>query len=126
MKRLSLAFSVLLILVLYTFFAEKYVLDFCNDVDGILHDCALLITDEKYPQAQSTVSKLYDMWESNDEFLSIIVGDDTVREPQKSIVSIRLSFEDENYEECLITIRECQGYIHEISENNRISLFNLL
>lgn len=126
MKRLALAFSVLLILILYTFFSEKYVLTFCNNIDNLLHDCASLITDEKYSQAESSVSKLYDTWEKSDEFLSIIVGDDTVREPQKTIVSIKLSFEDKNYEECLITIRECQGYIHEIAESNRTNLYNLL
>lgn len=126
MKRLALAFSLLLILILYTFFSEKYVLSLCNDIDSALRDCALLITEEKYSQAEKAVSNLYNMWESNDVWLSIIIGDESVKEPEKNIVSIRLSLNDKNYEECLITIRECQGYIHEISEKNRMSLYNLL
>lgn len=126
MKRLALAFSLLLILIMYTLFSEKYVLGLCEDVDSILQECALLITQEKYSQAESTVSKLYNLWEENDILLGVIIGDDAVKEPQKNIVSIRLSLADKNYGECLIAIRECQGYIHEISENNRTSLYNLL
>ena len=126
MKRMAMAFALLFILILYTFFSEKYVLNFCQSIDGMLKECALLISQEKYSQAESTVSKLYDVWEENDELLSVIIGDDTVKDPQKNIVSIRLSLSDGNYDECLVTIRECQGYIHEISENNRTDLYNLL
>ena len=72
------------------------------------------------------MSKLYDLWEENDVLMSVFIGDDSVIEPQKGIVTIRLSLKDENYEECLIAIRECQGYIHEIIEINRTSFGNVL
>ena len=126
MKRLFVAFIILLILGLYTFFAEIYVLSFCDNLSGILESCAAEIAQEKYSQAESTVSKLYDLWEEKDDILSVFIGDDSVVEPRKSIVSILLSLQDENYEECLINIRECQGYIHDIKENNSTNFSNIL
>ena len=126
MKRLALAFSILLILILYTWFAEKFVLNFCKEIDTMLETCATEILEEKYSQAMSTVSNLYDSWEENDILMSILIGDSSVVEPQKSIVAIYMSFKDENYDECLVTIRECQGYVHEIIESNRTSFGNVL
>lgn len=126
MKRLCMAFLLLLILGIYTFFAEMYVLNFCDDLSGLLETCAMEISQEKYSQAESTVSKLYDIWEEKDDILSVFIGDDSVVEPRKSIVSILLSLQDENYDECMINIRECQGYIHDIKENNSTNFSNIL
>ena len=126
MKRLCFAFLVLLSLGLYMLFTEIYVLKFCDNLGGLLEICATEISQEKYSQAESTVSKLYDLWEEKDDVLSVFIGDDSVIEPRKSIVSILLSLQDENYEECLINIRECQGYIHDIKENNSTNLSNIL
>ena len=126
MKRLALAFTILLILVIYTFFSERFVNNFCLEINEVLEECAADITEKKYSRARSNVSKLYNMWEENDILMGFLFGDDSVIEPQKSIVIIHRSFEDENYAECLVAIRECQGYVHEIIENNRTSLGNVL
>lgn len=126
MKRLASAFCILLILGLYNWFAEKFVIDFCSEIYDILEVCSSQIKEEKYSQAESTVSNLYNLWEETDDILSVFIGDSTVVEPRKSIVSILLSLQDENYEECLINIRECQGYIHDIRENNSTNLSNIL
>ena len=126
MKRLTFAFCILLILGFYNWFAEKYVINFCKEIDSILESCAVEIKEEKYSQAEKTVSKLYNLWEERDVLMSVFIGDNYVIEPQKGIISIRLSLKDENYDECLISIRECQGYIHEIIENNRTSFGNVL
>ena len=95
-------------------------------VDSVLQECAVSITEEKYSRAKSNVSKLYDLWEENDILMSVFIGDDSVVEPRKTIVSIILSLQDENFDECLINIRECQGYIHDIKENNSTNLRNIL
>ena len=126
MKRLTFAFCILLALSFYNYYAERYVIDFCSEIDGILETCAIQISEKNYSQAESTVSRLYDLWEDKDVIISVFIGDDSVIEPQKCIVTIRTSLKDENYEECLISIRECQGYIHEIVENNRTNLGNVL
>ena len=126
MKRLCMAFLILLSLGVYTLMAEMYVISFCDELSIILEGCATEIAQEKYSQAQGTVSKLYDLWEEKDDILSVFIGDDSIVEPRKSIVSILLSLQDENYEECLINIRECQGYIHDIKENNSTNLNNIL
>ena len=126
MKRLTFAFCIMLLLSLYNWYAERYVVDFCSEIDAILESCATQIAEEKYSQAQSTVSKLYVLWEEKDAIMSVFIGDDSVIEPQKGIVSIRRSLEDENYGECLISIRECQGYVHKIIETIRTSFVNVL
>ena len=126
MKRLCASFFILLTLSLYAFFAEMYVLNFCNELSTLLENCAIEIHQEKYSLAESTVSKLYDIWEEKDDTLSVFIGDDSVVEPRKTIISIILSLQDENFDECLINIRECQGYIHDIKENNSTNLSNIL
>ena len=126
MKRLCIAFSILLVLSIYSVYSEIYVLRFCDRLNEMLESCAIEISQEKYSQAESTVSRLYDTWEEKDDILSVFIGDDSVVEPRKTIVSILLSLKDENYEECLINIRECQGYIHDIKENNSTNFSNIL
>ena len=126
MKRLCVAFLIFLSLSLYNLYAEYYVLNLCDDLIGILQVCAEDIRQEKYSQAENAVSKLYDIWEEKDDILSVFIGDDSVIEPRKSIVSILLSIRDGNFDECLINIRECQGYFHDIKENNSTNLSNIL
>lgn len=126
MKRLCIAGVILIILCLYTLYAEIYVISFCDELNVMLEDCASMISEEKYSQAESTVSKLYNIWEEKDDILSVFIGDASVVEPRKSIVSIMLSLNDGNFDECLINIRECQGYIHDIKENNSTNLSNIL
>ena len=101
-------------------------LNLCDELIEILENCAEDIRQEKYSQAESTVSKFYDFWEEKDDILSVFIGDDSVIEPRKSIVSILLSIRDGNFDECLINIRECQGYFHDIKENNSTNLSNIL
>lgn len=120
------AFLILLVLSVYMLFSEMYVLDFCSEIRELLKTSAEEISQEKYSQAETTVSKLYDIWEEKDDILSIFIGDDSVIEPRKTIVSILLSLQDGNFDECLINIRECQGYIHDIAENNSTNLSNIL
>ena len=126
MKRLCVSFLILLSLSLYNLYAEYYVLNLCDELIEILENCAEDIRQEKYSQAESTVSKFYDFWEEKDDILSVFIGDDSVIEPRKSIVSILLSIRDGNFDECLINIRECQGYFHDIKENNSTNLSNIL
>ena len=101
-------------------------LNLCDELSVLLENCAEDIIQEKYSQAKSSASKLYDTWEEKDDILSVFIGDDSVIEPRKSIVSILLSIRDGNFDECLINIRECQGYFHDIKENNSTNLSNIL
>ena len=126
MKRLILAFGLICILISYSLLTEKFILSFCDNINDTLQICADLIAEEKYSQAEHAVSMLYNIWEEKDDIMSAFIGDDSVVEPRKSIVSILLSLKDGNYDECLINIRECQGYIHDISENNSTNLSNIL
>lgn len=126
MKRLIFSFLVLCTFLLYNYCSEKYVLDYCTKIDSILEICAEEIKEEKYSQAQGTVSILLNDWENNDIILSVFIGDNSIIEPQKSIISIYRSLGDENYSYCLFAIRECQGYFHEIYENTQTNLGNVL
>ncbi len=126
MKRLVFAFLVLGILFAYNYYSEKYVLDYCSGVYYRLEDCAKEIKEEKYSQAKSTVSEILIEWEENDIILSVFIGDDSIIEPQKSIISLYQSVNDENYSYCLFALRECQGYFHEIYENTQTNLGNIL
>ena len=126
MKRLISAFCLLSVLIFYNWFAERYTIDFCRKLDAVLETCSAQIKEKNYSQAESTVSKLYNLWEENDIILGVFIGDDSVVEPQKTIISIQLSLRDENYEKCLISIRDCQGCLHEIIENNSTNFGNVL
>ncbi len=126
MKRLVFAFLVLSLLFIYNYYSEKYVLDYCSELYYRLEDCAKEIKEEKYSQAKSTVSEILIDWEENDIILSVFIGDGSIVEPQKSIISLYQSVSDENYSYCLFAIRECQGYFHEIYENTQTNLGNVL
>lgn len=126
MKRLVFSFLVLCLLFVYNYCSEKYVLDYCSEIYAELDICATEIKEENYSQAKSTVSKILNDWEQNDILLSVFIGDDSIIEPQKSIISLYQSINDENYSYCLLALRECQGYFHEIYENTQTNLGNVL
>ena len=126
MKRLILSFTVLCLLFVYNYFSEKYVLDYCTSLDNSLNECATQIKIKKYSSAKESANELIKNWEKYDSILSVFIGDGAVIEPQKSIISIYSSINDENYSYCLIAIRECQGYIHEIAENTQTNFANIL
>ena len=126
MKRLLFSFVLICILIVYSYFTEKYVIHYCSYLDNTLQKCADELKEEKYSSAKETADELMDSWEKNNILLSVFIGDDSVTEPQKSITNIYCSIYDENYSHCLLSIRECQGYIHEISENNHTNLANVL
>ncbi len=126
MKRLITSFIILCLLFGYNIFAEIYVLDYCKKLENNLEICADNIKKKDFSQAQDNVSKLLDSWQKKDAFLSIIVGDEALLEPQKSIISIYYCLLDKNYDSCLHSIRECQGYIREIYDNTRTNLGNVM
>ena len=126
MKRLLASFVVLSLIFAYNLFSEKYVLNYCKKLTANLEECADNIKDKNYLQAKNNVTKLLDSWQKRDTFLSVIVGDEALIEPQKSIISIYYCLEDENYDDCLQGIRECQGYIREIYDNTRTNLGNVM
>ena len=78
--------------------------------------CAENIKSKNLTQADKNITALLISWQKNDTFLSVIVGDEALIEPQKSIVSIYYCLLDKNYDSCLQGIRECQGYIREICD----------
>lgn len=125
MKRLAVSFTVLCFLFVYNYFSEKYVLDYCTALDSTLEKCATQIKEKKYSSAKETADELMKNWEKNDIILSVFIGDGAVVEPQKSIISVYYSVNDENYSHSLITIRECQGYLHEVCENTQTNLANV-
>jgi uncharacterized protein (DUF1015 family) len=126
MKRLIFSLVVLCLLFVYNYFSEKYVLDYCTKLESTLGKCAADLIEEKYSSAKETADELMNSWEENDILLSVFIGDGSVVEPQKSIISIYHSIKDENYDYCLLAIRECQGYIHEIKENTQTNPANVL
>ncbi len=126
MKRLVFSFVVLCLLFIYNYYSEKYVLDYCTALDHTLEKCANELKEEKYSLAKETANELMENWEKNDILLSVFIGDNSVVEPQKSIISVYGSIHDGNYSYCLLSIRECQGYIHEICENTQTNLANVL
>lgn len=126
MKRLILSFIILALLICYNLFSEKYVLSLCEDLDKRLEMCAANIKENDLSAAESNISELLDFWQERDIFLSVIIGDQSLTEPQKSIISIYYCLRDENYEACLQGIRECQGYIREIYDNTRTDPGNVM
>ena len=126
MKRLLFSFLVLCLLFVYSYYTEKYVLDYCTYLDSTLEKCATELREEKYSSAEKTADELMKSWEKNDIILSVFIGDSSVVEPEKSIISLYGSFADKNYSYCLLAVRECQGYIHEICESTQTNFANIL
>ena len=126
MKRLIVSFLALCLLFVYNYYSEKYVLDYCSYLDSTLEKCGAQLREEKYSSAEKTADELMKSWEKNDIILSVFIGDSSVVEPEKSIISLYGSFADKNYSYCLLAVRECQGYIHEICESTQTNFANIL
>ncbi|MBO5937331.1 MAG: DUF4363 family protein [Clostridia bacterium] len=126
MKRLIVSFAVLSLLFVYNYYSEKYVLDYCSYLDSTLERCADELKEKKYSSAENTADELMKSWEKNDIILSVFIGDSSVVEPEKSIISLYGSIGDKNYSYCLLAVRECQGYIHEICESTQTNFANIL
>lgn len=126
MKRILLSFTILSLLLIYNIYSEMYIINYCEETDYMLEACAEDIKKEAYQQAEITADKLLDSWESRNTWLSVIIGDSDISKAYGNIIAITRCIDDAVYDECLSAIRECQGNIREIKEQNRTSLGNVL
>ena len=126
MKRLISSFVILCLLFAYNLFSERYVLSYCDELTASLEECADNIKSESYIKAADNITGLLDSWQKRDTFLSVVIGDEALIEPQKCIISIYYCLGDKSYDACLQSIRECQGYIREIYDNTRTNLGNVM
>lgn len=126
MKRMVVTFIILGVLIVYSVCSENYLVAFCDETYNVLELCGDNIKKEAYAEAEATADKLLDEWEKRNLFLSIIIGDSDISESYSKIVAISRSLKDSLYDDCLMLIRECQGIISEISEENHINIDNIL
>lgn len=126
MKRIILSFAVLTLLMVYNVFSEGFLIKYCDETLNMLEICAENIKNEAYSEAEVTADKLLDSWEKRNTLLSVIIGDSDISKSYGNIVAIARCLDDTTYEECLSAIRECQGNIREIKEQNRTGLGNVL
>lgn len=126
MKRILLSFTILSLLLIYNICSENYLMTYCEETIKMLEICAEDIKKEAYTEAEITADKLLESWEKNNTLLSTIIGDSDTCEAYGNIVAISRSLDDSMYDECLSAIRECQGNVREIKEQNRTSLGNVL
>ncbi len=126
MKRIILSFAVLTLLMVYNVFSEGFLIKYCDETLNMLEICAENIKNEAYSEAEVTADKLLDSWEKHNTLLSVIIGDSDISKSYGNIVAIARCLDDTTYEECLSAIRECQGNIREIKEQNRTGLGNVL
>ncbi len=126
MKRLIMSLILLGLFFGYNLFSERYVLEYCKEIDSSLEICADCIKAKNFSLAEDTINNLLYSWQKKDTFLSIIIGDEALIEPQKTIISIYYCLLDGNYDSCLMDIRECQGHIREIYDNTRTNLGNVM
>ena len=126
MKRIILSFAVLTLLMVYNVFSEGFLIKYCDETLNMLEICAENIKNEAYSEAEVTAEKLLDSWEKRNTLLSVIIGDSDISKSYGNIVAIARCLDDTTYEECLSAIRECQGNIREIKEQNRTGLGNVL
>lgn len=126
MKRIIIPVIVLTALIVYSIYSENYLIDFCDETYLALESCGENIKKEAYAEAEATADKLLSVWEKQNVFLSVIIGDSYVSDAYGNIVAISHCLKDKLYSECLVLIRECQGNISEISEENRTGFGNVL
>ena len=126
MKRIILSFAVLTLLMVYNVFSEGFLIKYCDETLNMLEICAENIKNEAYSEAEVTADKLLDSWEKHNTLLSVIIGDSDISKSYGNIVAIARCLDDTTYEECISAIRECQGNIREIKEQNRTGLGNVL
>ena len=126
MKRIILSFAVLTLLMVYNVYSEGFLIKYCEETLNMLEICAENIKKEAYSEAEVTADKLLDSWEKHNTLLSVIIGDSDISKSYGNIVAISRCLDDSTYEECLSAIRDCQGNIREIKEQNRTGLGNVL
>lgn len=126
MNRIITSFIILAVLIAYSIYSENYLISFCYETYADLEICGEHIKKEAYGVAEAVSDKLLDKWEKHNLLLSVIAGDSDVSESYSEIVAISRSLKDGLYEDCLLIIRECQGNISEISEENKLNFDNIL
>ena len=126
MNRIIISFTILAILVAYGIYSENYLVNFCDESYRDLEICGDNIKKEAYGEAEAVADKLLDKWEKRNLLLSVIVGNSDISESYSEIVAISRCLKDALYDDCLMLIRECQGNISEISEENKLNFNNIL
>ena len=126
MNRIILSFTILGLLLIYSAYSESYLMDYCEETLTTLETCAEQIKKEVYPQAEITADKLLADLEKRNTLLRVIRGDSDVSKVYGKIVAVSCYIDDAIYDECIVAIRECQGNVRELKEQNRTGFGNVL
>lgn len=126
MKRLYVALALIILSVFICVFSSKTIEKNSSQMRDELENIGSLISDGKTEQAKASLKKTEKTWEKSERLFSFIVDADKIEEMNIGFSMIIAHLKDGNNEHALERLRECVLLLGEITENERLSVKNIM
>ena len=126
MKRLYIALGLIILAVFICISSSKAVEKSSSQMRDELESIGSLIAEGKNAQAQKSLSTTEKTWEKSENLFSFIVDADKIEEMNVGFSMINAHLNDGNSEHALERLRECVFLLEEITENEKLSIKNIM
>lgn len=126
MKRLYIAIMLIALSVFICAFSSIAVEKSSSQMRDELEAIGTLIADGKDALAEKSITKAEGIWQKTERLFSFIVDADKIEEMNVGFAMIGAHLKDGNYEHALERVRECVLLLDEISENEKLSIKNIM
>lgn len=126
MKRLYIALLLIAAAVFICIFSGKAVEKSSSQMRNELEGIGSLIYEGKATEAETALEKTKEAWKRSETLFSFIVDADKIEEMSVGFSMIIAHLKDGNTEHALERLRECVLLLGEITENERLSVKNIM
>lgn len=126
MKRLYIALGLIALALFICVFSSKAVEKSSLQMRSELKKAGELIVSENTQMAEQSLAETEKTWEKTETLFSFIVDADKIEEMNVGFAMIKAHLEDKNTEHALERLRECVLLLQEITENEKLSIKNIM
>lgn len=126
MKRLYIALGLIILSVFVCVFSSNAIEKNSTEMRERLEGIGSLISDGKTQQAKSGLEETEKVWKKSEKLFSFIVDADKIEEMNVGFSMISAHLKDGNEEHALERLRECVLLLGEITENEKLSVKNIM
>ena len=126
MKRLYIAISLIAAAVFICAFSSRTVEKSASQMQRELEAIGSLIYEDKTGEAERSLEKTKQTWKKSETLFSFIVDADKIEEMSVGFSMIIAHLKDGNKEHALERLRECELLLGEITENEKLSVKNIM
>ena len=126
MKRLYIAITLMIVSLFICILSNKKIEKSSLQMHNELENIGYSIVSGNTEKASDDFNRAEKIWEDTESLFSFIIDADKIEEMNVSFAMIKAHLEDKNTEHALERLRECSLLLEEITENEKLSIKNIM